>query len=271
MSSTAQRETRPLTDEEIQAYLRDGILVPRFRLPATGLHHLQILTKNLASDNPGLLQTPYVSPHVPQAVRTDPAAWMQIARHPQILDLVEQLLGPDLILWSAVMFYKDAGRAPLTPYHQDGPAFPIRPLESVLLWIAVFDSVIENGALRVIPGSHASRKLYDKHEYEDGGSFTAGQLAIRESLFDASKARAIELQAGEMAVFSPYLIHGAGPNLGTRVRAGYAVRFMPSTSVYDREWAAREPERFAPAASTRPIFLVRGVDRSGVNQLSSEG
>jgi ectoine hydroxylase-related dioxygenase (phytanoyl-CoA dioxygenase family) len=74
-----------------------------------------------------------------------------------------------------------------------------------------------------------------------------------------------------MAVFSPYLIHGAGPNLGKQVRAGYALRFMPSTSIYDREWAAREAHRFAPGASVRPIFLVRGVDRSGANQWSSDG
>lgn len=261
--------TKVLGDAEIASYHRDGILVPKFRLPAADLERLQLLTRRLASDNPGLLQKPYVSPHVPQAARTDPATWMAVARHPRILDLAEQLLGPDLILWSAVMFYKDAGRTPLTPFHQDGPAFPIRPLEAVLIWVAVFDSVIANGALRVIPGTHASRKLYEKHEYDQGDSFTAGSLAVRAGDLDATQARDIELDAGQMAVFSPYLIHGAGPNLGARVRAGYALRYMPATSLYDREWAARDPERFAPDASTRPIFLVRGVDRAA-NQLTQE-
>jgi hypothetical protein len=259
-----------LTEREIETYSRDGILIPEFRLAPPELQRLQTLTRNLASDNPGLLRAPYVSPVVAQGHRTDPAAWMAVARHPRLLDLVEQLLGPDLILWSTVMFYKDAGRTPLTPYHQDGPSFPIKPLESVLLWIAVFDSVVENGALRVIPGSHAGRKLYETHDYDDGAAFTAGQLAVKESLFDAARARDIELEAGQMAVFSPYLIHGAGPNLGKRVRAGYALRYMPSTSIYDRQWAAQEPGRFAPGASTRPIFLVRGMDRSGVNQLTEE-
>jgi hypothetical protein len=155
-ASDISRSSKVLSEREIETYLRDGILVPKFRLPSPDLETLQTLTRELAIDNPGLLRVPYVSPIVAQASRNDPAAWMAIARHPDILDL---------IFWSTVMFHKDARRTPLTPYHQDGPSFPIKPLESVLLWIAVFDSVVENGALRVIPGSHADRKLYETHDY----------------------------------------------------------------------------------------------------------
>jgi ectoine hydroxylase-related dioxygenase (phytanoyl-CoA dioxygenase family) len=92
-------------------------------------------------------------------------------------------------------------------------------------------------------------------------------LALAEDDFDPASARDVEVEGGQVIVFDVRLIHGARANLGTKPRAGYALRFMPSSVHYDQKWAAREPERFAPNTAKRPLFLVRGVDRSGLNSL----
>lgn len=263
-SSIDRPRLNVLSQTELQAYRQDGLTVPRVRLSGPELEAVQQLTCALATENPGLLEKPFISPHVSQNARTNHQAWFELARTPYILDMIEQIIGSDIILFNTVLFYKAAGGTPVTPFHQDGPAFPIRPMEAALVWLAVFDSVVENGALRYIPGSHASRRNFEIHRYE-GSAFTAEALAIDESQFDLCEARDVELEAGQMVIFHPYLIHGSHPNDGTRTRAGYALRYMPSTSHYDRKWAASEPGRFAPGAATRPIFLVRGTDRSGLN------
>ena len=81
---------------------------------------------------------------------------------------------------------------------------------------------------------------------------------------DESKAVDVELRAGEMVLFDIFTIHGARRNLGEQPRAGYTLRFMPSTSHYDHD-AAVLRDKPGYGHDTRPLILVRGVDRCGKN------
>lgn len=92
--------------------------------------------------------------------------FLDIARHDGILDLVEQLIGPDIILWGCQAFCKPPGDGMEVPWHQDGQYWPIRPLATCTVWIAIDDSVVENGCLRVIPKSHYEKTLFS-HLKED--------------------------------------------------------------------------------------------------------
>ncbi len=255
----------PLGPDEIAAYHRDGFVVPRFRLEGERLARLQRLTEKLVGDNPALADAPIASPHVPgsgrQAVKGD-REFLQVATQPEILDLVEQLTGPDLILWGTTMFYKKPRKANATPWHRDGFAWPIRPLATTSVWIAAYDSTIENGCLRCIPGSHAAKRIGTHDRTRRPDLFFSGDLDRSE--FDESTARDIELRAGEMVVFDVYTIHGARPNAGASVRAGYSLRFMPGTSFFDHDWQGDSDE---PGFShtSRPLLLVRGQDRTGRN------
>lgn len=263
-SRTAGREV--LSADEIAAFRRDGLIVPRATLSAGELSHLQDLIAEMDRLNPGLLDKPVVSPHAPGTARGDSSAWMQFSTQPFILDLVEQLVGPDIVLWGAALFYKRAHKAPLTVWHRDADFHPIKPNEALIIWVAAFDSVVENGCLRFIPGSHTARERGPYVSPSDE-NFTDGE-ALSEESFDADLARDVEVTAGQMVVFDAHLIHGARPNQGTKPRAGYALRFMPAYAHYDQDWAAREPKRFAPNAAQRPLYLVRGIDRCGLNILS---
>jgi ectoine hydroxylase-related dioxygenase (phytanoyl-CoA dioxygenase family) len=82
---------------------------------------------------------------------------MDIASHPDLLDMIEQIIGLDIILWGSGIFYKRELAGPATPWHRDSVYTPIRPLATTTVWIAVFDSVVANGCLRVIPGSHRTK------------------------------------------------------------------------------------------------------------------
>ena len=256
-----------LSSAELADFRRDGVIVPRYRLSARDLAQLQEHTARLRHDNPDLLSQAFVSPHIPHpGITNDHAYWMGLARHPDLLDLMEEVIGPDIILYGSALFYKEAGTAPETSWHQDGISFPIIPLKAYIIWMAVYDSVLENGALRVVKGTHSS--TYEVDLNRGAGTFAAAARTIREGAFNEADAETIEVAAGQMILFDSMLIHGAHSNKGTRSRAGFAARYMPATSYYDYSWAERAPELFAPNAFARPIFLAKGVDRTGRNEFA---
>lgn len=267
MSEATRKPSAVLDDDEIAAFRRDGFLVPRYRLPPRDLVALQALTHRIVADNPHLADVPMSCPHVPgsgvQKLKSS-LDWLPLSLHADILDMVEQIVGPDIVLWGSNLFYKRPREGPATPWHRDGAYWPITPLETTSVWIAISDSVRENGCLRFIPGSHAARDIGDHYESEEKGVVIPGTLTP--DSFDEFQARDVEMAPGQIAIFDCYTIHGARANRGTRERAGYALRFMPATSHYDHD-AVLTARRRSPGAGhhTRPLILARGVDRSGRN------
>jgi ectoine hydroxylase-related dioxygenase (phytanoyl-CoA dioxygenase family) len=262
--------TPRLSDEEAAAFRRDGFVVPRYRLPPADLAKLQALTERLVADNPHLADVPMSCPHVPgsgiQELKSN-EEWLPVSLNPDILDMIEQIIGPDIVLWGSNMFYKRPREGPATPWHRDGAYWPIRPLATTSVWIAISDSVRENGCLRFIPGSHAAREIGEHYEASAEGNVIPGTLTP--DSFDESEAVDVEMEPGQVVIFDCYTIHGAQTNKGTRHRAGYALRFMPSTSHYDHEAALTAKRRSAGAGhDTRPLILARGIDRCGLNDFS---
>lgn len=254
-----------LSADEINSYHRDGFVAPQYHLPESDLAKLQALTLKLVEDNPHLADRHMVGPHVPgsgtEGLKSSPG-WMDIATHPDIVGMVEQIIGPDIIQWGTGVFHKRAMSGPATPWHRDAEHTPIRPLETTTVWIAIFDSVLANGCLRFIPGSHSAKQI-GSHKYIDSDDLVVGNT-LDDVEVDESAARDVELKAGQMVLFDIFTIHGARPNRGTQVRAGYALRFMPATSHYDHDAAVLRDKK-GYGHHTRPLILVRGVDRCGRN------
>jgi len=152
---------RILSAEQIEAYHRDGFVVPPYRLPEKDIAKLQALTLKLIEDNPTLADHHMVGPHVPgsgfEGLKSRPG-WLDIATHPDIVDIVAQIVGPDIILWGTGIFHKRALAGPATPWHRDASHTPVKPLATTSVWIAVFDSLRANGCLRFLPGTHAARQ-----------------------------------------------------------------------------------------------------------------
>jgi ectoine hydroxylase-related dioxygenase (phytanoyl-CoA dioxygenase family) len=158
------------------------------------------------------------------------------------------------------MFCKPPGDGLAVPWHQDGHYWPIRPLATCTVWVALEASDRENGCLRVIPGSHDPAQLIE-HEREEGGALTQ---RLGPDAFDEAKAVDVELAPGQMSLHDVYLIHGSAANVSDRRRAGLAIRYMPATSLFDRQMFQRgDSSGFTVDFSTRPLWLVRGQDRAG--------
>ena len=257
-----------LSPAEIKSFQSDGVLVPDFRLPADKLEQLQRLATKLIADNPQMGDEPIASPHVPgsgtQNITSDPA-WRAFPTYAPVLDMVEQLIGPDIILWGTTFFHKPPGEQRVVPWHRDGRYWPIKPLATTSVWIAVTDTTAENGCLRVIPGSHAAQDIGE--HYRDHSDGVTIPETLQPDQFDETTARDIELEAGQMVIFDVYMAHGSQANRSTSERIGYALRYMPATSHYDHHDIPIEDSR-GSAHHTRPLIQVRGTDRTGRNDFT---
>ena len=256
----------PLSQQEISRYHEDGLVIPSsYRIPENLLKDINKLYQKLLTDNkknPAFSADFILGPHLDAngtyGVRGDPA-WLEFARIPEILDMVEQLIGVNFILWGVTIFGKPAQTGKATPWHQDGDYYPIEPLETCTVWISLDGSTPEQGCMRYIPGSHRDRKIYS-HHFEHRDDYTLAQV-IDEGQVDLNQSRDIILQAGQISIHDVYLVHGSGPNLSDRRRMGLVLRIMPATSFYNHNSGKLKEDAGSPHGySNRALFLLRGED-----------
>jgi len=172
-----------------------------------------------------------------------------------------------VILWGCQVFCKPGGDGLETPFHQDGHYWPIRPLATCTAWIALDPSQRENGCLKVVPGSHLKKHLFS-HLREDRSDLVLTQR-IQDPAFDESTAVDVELEPGQMSLHDVYMIHGATVNRSPKRRAGVAIRYMPGSSVFERNlMQPGSSSGYRVDFSTRPLWLLKGRDRTGKNDFS---
>ncbi len=262
-----------LSPAEADHYRTRGYVIPSFRLDSERVQRMVQALDELIARNPGVRPEKLVSAHVeggPQGneegVRGS-RQFLDLAMDPAIVELVSGVVGEDVVLWGCHVFCKPAGDGFETPWHQDGHYWPIRPLANCTVWLALETSTRENGCLRVIPGSHQGSQLHD-HLHEDRDDLTLNQRLAPQT-FDENTAVDLELQPGQMSLHDVYMIHGAAANRSTQRRTGVALRYMPSTSVFERNLRPADGKSGVPVSfSNRPIWLLRGVDRSERNDFT---
>jgi Phytanoyl-CoA dioxygenase (PhyH) len=253
-----------LSSQQVETYRRDGLVIPDYVLPRD--LHAQLLEalERLICDNPNTPPEMLVSAHItdgPDLVKGQDA-FLEFCHHKPLLDMVEQVLGPDIILWGCHMFCKPPGKGREVPWHQDGRYWPIRPLATCTVWVALDDSTPDNGCMRFIPGSH--RRGHTFQHRQDDRPDLALDFVLEDGDVDMATARDVVLPAGRMSLHDIYLVHGSNPNRSAKRRAGLAVRYMPATSLFDRAYGNRTtPQGLTTGFATRPIWLARGQDRAG--------
>ena len=69
---------------------------------------------------------------------------------PEILNYVEDILGPDFVLWGGQFFLKEPNDGSIVPWHQDIQYWPLKPAKAVTVWLALYDTNEENGAMKIV-------------------------------------------------------------------------------------------------------------------------
>ena len=170
----------------------------------------------------------------------------RLARRAAILDAVEDLIGPDILVFASKFWIKRARDGGFVSWHQDSAYFGLDPHDLVTAWVALTDSTPGNGCMRVIPGSHLAAAQTHVETFDDKNLLARGQ-AIEG--IDETAAVDLVLGAGEFSLHHERTVHGSLPNHGDGPRIGLALFYIP-TSV--RSTLGR-----------RTAALVRGVDDHG--------
>lgn len=246
-----------LSDSSLAQYRENGWIIPDYRVPQDLLADAQARTTAMMAARPDYKDL------YPDIVGAD-IRFLEIAREPALLDILEQIIGPDIVMWTGALFGKPPGGGKATPWHQDGEYWPIRPLETVTVWAALDPSTTENGCLRILNGSHKARRL-ESHVTMPEGDYTLHQ-ELDPAVVAAGEAVDLVLAPGQISIHDAFLAHGSEPNQSAQRRAGLTYRYMPASSHFDRDLAAQQHQDLGvPDISKRPLYLVRGDAARGRN------
>lgn len=162
----------------------------------------------------------------------------EVARSEEILDVVETILGPDLLAWSVELFIKEPGSAKTVSWHQDITYWGMGETDDeVTAWVALSDVSVEAGCMRFIPGSHKHSIAKHEDTFDDDNLLSRGQ-----SIAGVDEAQAVHgpLRPGEMSLHHGRCFHASGANRGADRRIGLAIRYV-TPAVRDhapgRDWA----------------------------------
>jgi ectoine hydroxylase-related dioxygenase (phytanoyl-CoA dioxygenase family) len=180
-----------------------------------------------------------------------PFIW-EMSSHPKVLDAIEALMGPNILVLSTHFFCKyPASAGKFVAWHQDVQYWGLEPAYALTAWYAVDDSDVENGCMRVIPGTHRSG-LHAHGKSARSGNLLSINQEVDPTTFDASQAVDLVLKAGEISIHHGHLIHGSNPNCSNRRRCGMTIRYVPPYVKPVRENSLGKPW---------PAILARGEDR----------
>ena len=166
------------------------------------------------------------------------AGLYDLCTEPRILDLVQDLLGEDLILWGTHFFLKQPGDSRQVSWHQDASYWPLSPSKTVTVWLAIDDANTGNGAMRVIPRSHVNAQLACQRSTEEENNVLSQTTLGAEAQGDPPVVLA--LRAGQVSLHTDWLVHGSEPNRSARRRCGLTLRFTAAhVRALEPGWARR--------------------------------
>jgi len=167
-------------------------------------------------------------------------AW-DLSTHPRLLDCLEQILGPNIVLKSTRLFYKYARSDTYVGWHQDGITEELTDGRAPAIWLGLTPATVENGCLRVVPGSHrmglfqhVARSLRDTLNNNDNLAYPRLRSRAREAELSGkitsipSEAHLpfdLVMQPGEMSIHHPVMLHGSNANRSAEPRIGLSASY----------------------------------------------
>jgi len=245
---------RILTESQIQSYRERGYAFPIRVLDPTkagqAVKQVEVLEGTYRGEDRDYVHRTLLrfKPHLL-------FTWLnEIIRTPRILDAVEDLIGPDILVWASAFFIKDARDPGFVAWHQDSITYGLDGNDLVTAWLALTDAHIENAAMKFLPASHKLGAL--RHIDTDDKNNVLSRHEVVDLQVDETRAVNVILDAGEMSLHHLDLLHCSPPNGSDRRRIGYAIRYLPPTMRHKY--------------GTATAMLVRGKDSHGHFELEPE-
>jgi ectoine hydroxylase-related dioxygenase (phytanoyl-CoA dioxygenase family) len=238
-----------LTDLQVSQFQETGFLPAFPVLSADHALHLRANLESFEAENDGVLTGSLrFKNHLLFKWLSD------LIRSPRILDVVEDIIGPDIMVWSTDWWIKEANSPQFVSWHQDSQYWGLDTDKLVTVWVALSPSTIESGCMRVLPGSHLGPDLAHEETYHNDNMLTRGQ-----SIDDINEDKAVNLvvDTGQAVLFAFRIAHASYPNKTDDRRVGLAIRYIP-------------PDTQQQYSEQDSAALVRGVDNHQHFELEPE-
>jgi non-haem Fe2+, alpha-ketoglutarate-dependent halogenase len=171
-----------------------------------------------------------------------------LAQDSRILDHVEDLIGPDILIFTSTFFIKEPNSPTIAAWHQDSTYYGLEPKEEVCVWIALTEANEAAGCMDALSFNGAPRQFRHASRVVEN-SVNRGSQVIVEA-FDASNPVPMPLPAGSFSMHHGLCPHRSGPNTSSHRRIGLGLNFIPTN--------------VRPSGTIRhAAMLVRGTDRYG--------
>jgi ectoine hydroxylase-related dioxygenase (phytanoyl-CoA dioxygenase family) len=195
-------------------------------------------------------------------IHTRDARLLEFLLDDSVLDLIEPLIGPNIGLWASHLICKEPLTGKATPWHEDSSYWNgrISTMEGICtVWLAIDPASPENGSMGVIPGTH--KNGFSAYEDVDDASKNIFNTQVKADQFDENSAVYFTLMPNQCSLHEARIIHGAQANRSTQRRAGYTMRYFPTTSLvyFDNNRNAGHK-----------LWLARGKDIAGNRFENSE-
>ena len=139
----------------------------------------------------------------------------------KILDAVESIIGKNILICGTTLFIKNSNEKGFVSFHQDAKYIGLEPHNWVTAWIAVTDSNEENGCMRMWSGSHKENLKNHEQKFDENNLLTRGQTIENVPLEETDS---VVLEAGQMSLHHPTLVHGSGLNKSNDRRIGFVIQ-----------------------------------------------
>ena len=240
-----------LSTDELDELKQETVAISRGKYPSENLQPLpEHIADTEAIANILAIQHPHlISPVI-----------VKYVKHPKIAGALSQIVGAHLPWWDGsvkcmqtMLFVKPPefqGQA----WHQDELYIQTRDRSLTGVWIAIDDANVENGCLRVIPGSHQKGYLYPQRDPGSPDEFDNDKMSYG---FDESPAIPVVVKAGSVVFFQGYLLHCSLKNRSDRYRRALVIHCMNGWSMLP--WS--NPDLPVPSTGDRrAIIPVAGID-----------
>ena len=213
--------TKRLSNDEIARYERDGFLFP---IDVCTPRETQDLRRRLKEaeakigENSALILRN--KPHLILTFLDD------LIRSPAILDPVEDIIGPNILVWASDFFLKEPRDPGFVSWHQDLTYWGLDSDAEVTAWFAFTPSTVQSGCMRFLPGSHKQSILPHVETFAEDNLLGRGEVIDVD--VDEAKAADIVLALGQISLHHGHLFHASQANRSDDRRIGYAVRYIPT-------------------------------------------
>jgi ectoine hydroxylase-related dioxygenase (phytanoyl-CoA dioxygenase family) len=150
-----------------------------------------------------------------------------LTRNEILVDAAKEILGENILVWSAALFIKEAQSPKIVSWHQDLTYWQLNDIKEVTSWLAISSARKEAGCMKFIPGSHKNRIVPHIDTFDENNMLSRGQ----EISVEVNEQQAVyaELDPGQASFHHGLLFHGSGPNMTKDRRIGSAIRFISAS------------------------------------------